>query len=260
MNLENEHRLFACELREKIAWIEINQPPGLGLVRELSHRFSQLGSDDEAHVVILTCSSNRFTTNTGETPELSVLSEDQAVEYAEAGQKLTQQIENLGKPVIAAIDGLVAHAWLELTLASTWRIASAGAEFVFLNAAPNYLPEFGGVARLTRLTGKSRSLHLILTGEPIDAQQALQVGLIDQLTTDRDELKNVCCELGRKICRNAPLAIKYALAAVNAGANLSLNEGLKLESKLFALCFETEDFEEGTRAFLEKRPPVFKGK
>lgn len=256
MKIENNYPSVICRQRETIAWVKINRAITLGLIRELIDLFSGLRSEAGVRVVMLDLG---FENSAGVEAELQALAPDQAVDYARAGQSLTGLIEDLGKPVIAAIDGKLFGAELELALACTWRMAAERAEFALPEARQGRLPGFGGSWRLPRLIGRSRALELILTGEPIDAPEALRIGLIDRLTRDRAELESVCTELAGQISRGAPLAIKYALDAVNHGAEVSLTEGLRLESALFGLCFATDDVKEGAQAFLEKRAPVFKG-
>lgn len=218
--------------------------------------FNALKDNADARVVILTgAGSEVFSAGSA----VTTLTSEQASEYARLGQTLTTLIEDLSKPVIAAINGLANGNGCELALACTLRVAVARAQFAWPEARLGLLPGFGGVTRLARVIGKARALELLLTGAPIDADEALRIGLINRVAKDQSELLTICHELATQISRNAPLAIKYALEAVNHGAALPLAEGLQLEATLFASCFATEDAREGTKAFLEKRAPVFKG-
>jgi enoyl-CoA hydratase len=230
------------------------------LIRELIDLFSELRNDAGVRVVILALS---IESSADIEAELQALAPDQAVDDARVAQNLAGLaglIEDLGKPVIAAIDGQLVGRELELALGCAWRMATERTEFALPEISSGRLPGFGGLSRLPRLIGRSRALELILTGEPIDAREALRIGLIDRLTCDRAGLENICIELAGQISRHAPLAIKYALDAINHGAEGSLTEGLRLESALFGLCFATDDVKEGAQAFLEKRSPVFKGR
>lgn len=222
----------------------------------LQEVFTAIKIDDAVRVVILTGAGNEaFSAGSA----VTTLPPEQISEHARLGQTLTGLIEDLGKPVIAAINGLAYGSGCELALACTWRIAVAQAQFAWPEVRRGLLPGFGGATHLPRLIGKARALEILLTGAPIEADEALRIGLINRVAKDQSELLTICHDLATQISRNAPLAIKYALEAVNHGHALPLPEGLQLESALFARCFATEDAREGTQAFLEKRTPVFKG-
>lgn len=257
--------MINCELRDSFAIVTIsgndeNNVLDTFAMREMARVFSELKSNEAARTVILTGAGEAAFSAGAEIAEISALTPEQAREFARAGRQLTSLIETLGKPVIAAVNGLALGAGCDLTLACAWRIAASNAKFGYPESAHVVSPGFGAASRLPRLIGKARALEMILTGEMIDAEEAMRTGLIHRLAQDRDELMALCENLAMKIGRNAPLAIKYALEAVNRGMEISLDEGLALESALFGLCFATEDAREGARAFLEKRAPVFKGK
>jgi enoyl-CoA hydratase len=258
-----------CERLDSFALVKIareNQGNTLNLstLQELNRIFSGLQKDNEIRAVILTGSGEKAFSAGIEIEEISALTPEQAKEYAREGQGLTDLIEDLGKPVIGAINGLAHGGGCELAAACAWRIAVATATFAQPAVKLGLAPGFGGSTRLPNLMGKSRALEMILTGDAISAEEALRTGLVNRLVADRVELINLCQALARRISRNAPRAVSYALEAVNHGAGhgagLTLAEGLRLESALFALCFATEDVKEGTRAFLEKRDPDFKGR
>lgn len=217
--------------------------------------FTEIKNTADVRVVILMGAGDEAFSAGAE----SALIAEQAKESARVGQTLLNLLEDLGKPVIAAINGLAYGGGCELALACTWRIAVVHAQFAQPEAKLGLLPGFGGITRLPRMIGKACALEMILTGEPIAAEEALRIGLISRVAKDRSELLTICHELATQISRHAPLAIKYALEAVNHGAALPLAEGLRLESALFGLCLATEDVREGTQAFLAKRAPVFKG-
>jgi len=251
-----------CELRDPFAVVTINREArsnALDFVtlRELTPAFSELGSNTSVRTVILTGAGDQAFSEGVDVEAMGALTAEQARDFAFTGQNLASMIEDLGKPVIAAINGSTYGAGCGLASACTWRIAVATAKFGFPEISRGF---FSGASRLGRIIGKSRALEMILTGELIDAEEALRIGLVNRVAQDRKELMAVCEELAMRISRNAPLAIKYALEAVNRGTEIPLNDGLRLESALFGLCFATEDAREGTRAFLEKRQPVFKGK
>lgn len=250
-----------CELRDPFAVVAINREPrnnALDFVtlRELTQFFSDLRSNTSVRAVILTGAGDQAFSEGADVEEMGALTAEQARDFALAEQNLASVIEGVGKPVIAAINGAAYGAGCELASACMWRIASATAKFGFPEISRGF---FGGASRLRRIIGPSRALEMILTGEPIGAEEALRIGLVNRVARDRKELMVVGEELAMRISRNAPLAVKYAIEAVNRGAGRSLDDGLRLESALFGRCFATEDAREGTRAFLEKRQPVFKG-
>jgi enoyl-CoA hydratase len=265
-----------CERYDNFALVIIDrqaQDNGLNqaVIRQLVRTFAELQDDAEVRAVILTGAGEQAFSAGADLEEISHLTPEQAAVYARAGGELAALIEGLGKPVIAAVNGLASGGGCELALLCAWRIASASATFALpdlkhgrdLKHGPDLkhglIPGWGGGSRLSRLIGKSRALEMILTGEPVGAEESLRIGLVDRVVADGGELMAICEELARRIGRNAPLAVKYALAAVNRGSEVALSEGLRLESALFALCFATGDFREGVKAFLEKREPVFKG-
>ncbi len=217
-----------------------------GSIEALRERVEALRDDAAVRSVILTGEGEAFCRGL-ETPQV-----DRAGRRQE-WSALISAIERLGKPVIGVVNGDAIDAGFEIAVACTWRICVDQAGFALTGAG------FSGSSRLSRLIGKSRTLELILTGRRLEASEALAVGLVNQVLPDRAGLMRAAEDLAAHIGRNAPLAVKYALDAVNDGSEMSLEAGLRLESALFALCFATLDVREGARAFLEKRPPDFKG-
>lgn len=246
---------------ETYALIKLNQEAQRysQMLDELSLVLAELREDKAARVVILTGTDKVFSAG-ADVAELAGLTAEQAKHFASTSHKVVSQIINLGRPVIAAVNGLASGDGCELALACAWRIASPQARFVFSKTSRGLIPGFGAVTLLTELIGKARALEVILTGNTINAEEALRIGLINRVVDDSSKLVDVCEELAHQISHNAPLAIQYALEAVNHGSEVSLSDGLRFESALFGLCFATEDVHEGTKAFLEKRQPVFKGK
>jgi enoyl-CoA hydratase len=257
--------LVHCDRSNSLALVTINREDELNeldltTMRELARIFSEIQNDPDVRVAILTGAGQRAFSAGADLEAISALTAEQAKEYAREGQALTVLIEDLGKPVIGAINGLAVGSGCELAMACTWRIATANSTFAQPETRFGLMPGFGGTTRLPKLIGKSRALEMILTGEPLAAQEAMLIGLVNLVVPDSGELMRACRELALQISRNAPLAVKYALEAVNHGAEVTMAEGLLLESSLFGLCFATEDVKEGTRAFLEKRHPVFKSR
>jgi len=257
--------MIHCEFHDSFAVVTINGKDenntlDAPVARELTRVFSELKWNAAARAVILTGAGDYAFSKGADLAEMALLTPEQSRELARAWQALTSLIENLGKPVIAAVNGLAFGVGCDLALACTWRIAVSNAKFAYPEAAYGISAGFGGGARLTRLIGKSCALEMLLTGDAISGEEALRIGLIGRIAVDAAELMNICEELAINIGCNAPLAVKYVLEAVSHGMEVSLNEGLALESAYFGLCFATEDVREGIRAFLEKRPPAFKGR
>src|SRR6185295_14216324 len=168
------------------------------------------------------------------------------------------RIEKLGKPVIAAVNGFALGGGCELALACHVRIAAEGARLGTPEVKLGLMCGYGGTQRLPRLVGRGRALEILLTGEMIDAQEAFRIGLVNRVVP-KDKLLSEAEALLRKMLANAPLSLRYTLEAVGAGLEMPLEEGQNLEATLFGLLSTTDDMKEGTAAFLEKRPPRFKG-
>ena len=249
--------------RNAIGYVKINRPDKLNamnrkVMEELVDCFQSLQTDDEVRVVILTGSGEKAFVAGADINELALLDALTGREKALIGQRAFNLIENLGKPVIAAINGFAVGGGCELAMACTLRIASETARLGQPEVKIGLLPGYGGSQRLPRLVGKGRALEMILTGEPITAAEAHRIGLVNQVVPAA-ELLTAAEKLAQKIVANAPLAIKFALEAVNHGLEMSAAEGQFLEATLFGLCCSTTDMKEGTRAFLEKRPAKFTG-
>jgi enoyl-CoA hydratase len=179
--------------------------------------------------------------------------------YTHRGQSVLDLIENLGKPVIACINGFALGGGCELAMACTMRFASENAKLGQPEVKLGIPPGYGGTQRLPRLVGKGLAMQMLLTGEMITAQEAHRIGLVNEVTA-AVELIPRAEAIAAKISVNAPLAVQYAMEAVNKGMEMTLAEGLFLEAALFAVCCASEDKKEGTTAFLGKRPAQFKGK
>ncbi len=260
-NFANE-KMVLVDQRETFALVTLNRAEEQNLIDaamidELLRIFTDLQRDQTVRAIILTGAGKDFSSGTG-TDALSAMNPEQARNFSLAGQTLADLIENLGKPVIVAINGEAYGYGCELALACAWRIASSHAKFALPGVKSGLTPGFGGASRLSRLIGPPRALELILLGDTISSDESLRVGLVNRVVDEKDLLE-VCQELARMISRNAPLAIRYAMEAVNKGHEMSLADGLRLESALFSLCFATADVQEGTEAFLEKRLPIFRG-
>ena len=224
----------------------------------LSDLFANLDQQPELRAIILTGSGDKAFCAGTDITELAGLDNDQAREVSERGQALCNQIETCGVPVIAAVNGIAAGGGCELALACHLRIAAAGAQFSLPETKLGAIPAYDGRQRLARTIGEGRALEMMLTGRPVSAEEALRFGLVNRVVPG-DQLLKQAEALAQEIAQLAPLAFRACLDAVTQGTQLPLVEGLKLESKLFANLFATDDVREGTSAFLEKRAPVFKG-
>jgi enoyl-CoA hydratase len=252
------------ETRDAVGHLTINRPDKLNalnrqVMRELDECFHAVQHDDAVRVVILTGAGEKAFVAGADIAELATLSAMEGREFSRYGQGVFDLIENLGKPVIAAVNGFALGGGCELAMACTLRVASENARFGQPEVKLGILPGYAGTQRLARLVGKGRALELLLTGEAVTAQEAYRLGLVNQVVSQVD-LMNTAQALAQKILANAPLAIRFALEAVHHGLQMTLEEGQFLEATLFGLCCSTEDMKEGTRAFLEKRPAKFGGK
>ena len=190
--------------------------------------------------------------------ELAVLTPVSGRELARRGQRLFTRIEQLGKPVIAAINGFALGGGCELALACTFRFAADTAKIGLPEITLGLFPGYGGSVRLPRLIGKARAMEIILTGKPVTADEAFRVGLVNRVVPAASlvaEAKAFAAELAAK----APIALRYAMEAIERGLEMPFDEALELEATLFGLVSSTADMREGTTAFLEKRKAVFKG-
>ena len=260
----NEKALL-FEIRDKVGYITMNRPEKLNsltkeTLMDMEVLLSRLREDSECKSVIITGAGDKaFTSGADLDTFLKGREKVMGIEWSRYGQRLFAMFDELGKPTIAALNGLTLGGGLEIALACTFRFACPEARLGFPEITLGFIPGWGGTQRMPRLIGKARALELILTGEIIDAEKALSFGLVNRVVP-RHELMKACEEMAQKIAKNAPLAIRFAMEAVNEGLNMPLKEGLILESTLAPMSCLTEDAEEGITAFLEKRKPDFKGR
>jgi enoyl-CoA hydratase len=252
------------EASEQIARITFNRPNVLNALNrktmdELGDCLKKVRADDAIRVLILTGAGEKAFIAGADINELSQQTPVNGREFTLYGQEIIHRLETLGKPAIAAINGFALGGGCELALACTLRIASRNAKLGQPEVKLGIIPGYGGSQRLPRLCGKGVAHELILTGEMITAEEALRVGLVNRVV-EPAELLATAEAIAKKIIANAPLAVKYALEAVERGMEMPQEEGLYLEATLFGLCCATQDMREGTRAFLEKRPPKFEGR
>ena len=247
-----------------IAYVTLNRPKVLNALskrtwEDLRAAFENARDDAAVRGVILTGAGDKAFIAGADISELTHLTAVEAEKSSSYGQEVLNLIENLGKPVIAAINGFALGGGCETAMACTIRVAVENAKFGQPEVKLGVIPGGGGTQRLPRLVGKGLALQLILTGEMISAQEAYRIGLVNEIVPATDLITRAEAILNQ-IFANAPVAVRYSLEAVNKGMEASLAEGLTLEASLFGLCAGTDDKKEGTQAFLEKRKPQFQGK
>jgi enoyl-CoA hydratase len=252
------------ETRDRIAYVTIDRPKVLNALNmatmtELHKAFMQLKENREVRVVILTGAGEKSFVAGADIGELQKNNPVEAKEYTHRGQAVLDLIENLGKPVIACINGFALGGGCEIAMACTMRLASENAKLGQPEVKLGIIPGYGGTQRLPRLVGKGIAMQLLLTGEMITAQEAHRIGLVNEVVPAA-QLISRAEAIAQAIIKNAPLAIQYCLEGVNHGMEMTQREGLYLEATLFAVCCATEDKKEGTTAFLEKRSANFAGK
>jgi enoyl-CoA hydratase/carnithine racemase len=252
------------EKKGATAYVTLNRPNVLNALntptwKDLRTAFEAARDDAEVRGVILTGAGDKAFIAGADISELAHLGAFEASQSSRLGQEVLDLIEDLGKPVIAAVNGFALGGGCETAMACTIRLASEAAKFGQPEVTLGLLPGGGGTQRLTRLVGKGRAMQLILSGEMISAQEAYRIGLVNEVVPATNLTARAEAIL-KRISANAPIAIKFAIEAVNKASDTSQSEGLLLEASYFGLCAGTEDKKEGTAAFLEKRTPQFHGR
>ena len=252
------------DVKDQIATITFNRPKVLNAlnrktVEELGDALNRAREDSAVRVLILTGGGEKSFVAGADINELAQRTPVDGKDFSLFGQEIFHRLETMGKPSIAAINGFALGGGCELALSCTMRIASKNARLGQPEVKLGIIPGYGGSQRLARLCGKGVAHELVLTGEMISADEALRIGLVNHVVEQAD-LIPTAEGIAKKIIANAPLAVKFAMEAVEHGMEMPQEEGLFLEATLFGLCCATEDMREGTRAFLEKRPTQFKGK
>ena len=260
LTLEN----LLYEKKDAIAYVTLNRPKVLNALSQrtwqnLRTAFEDARDDAAVRGVILTGAGDKAFIAGADISELAQVTAVEAEKSSSYGQEVLNLIENLGKPVIAAVNGFALGGGCETAMACTIRVAVENAKFGQPEVTLGLIPGGGGTQRLPRLVGKGLALQLILSGGMISAQEAYRIGLVNEVVPAADLVTRAEAIL-KQIFANAPLAVKYSLEAVNKGMETSQAVGLSLEASLFGLCAGTEDKKEGTQAFLEKRKPQFQGR
>jgi enoyl-CoA hydratase len=228
-------------------------------IAELECAFFELKTDRAVKAIVFTGAGDRAFIAGADINELAKLDSEQGVEFALRGQRVLELIENLGKPVIAAINGFALGGGCEIAMACHIRLGSTKAKLGQPEINLGVIPGFGGTQRLARLVGEGRCMELVLTGAQIDAQEALRIGLLNRVV-EADDLMSSARKMAETIAAKSAPIVGCCMQATHRGLAGSLAEGLNLEAHLFGLCCATEDKAEGTRAFLDKRKAEFKDK
>jgi enoyl-CoA hydratase len=247
-----------------IAIVTVNRPKVLNALNaltldELRRVVLDLKQDDSVRAVVLTGAGEKAFVAGADINELAVQTPTGGREHALTGQHVFDLIENLGKPVIAAINGYALGGGCELAMACTLRIAADTAKIGQPEINLGIIPGYAGTQRLSRLVGKGKAMELILTGAPIGAVEAERIGLVNRVVPAA-ELMNGAKQLASDLAKNAPIAMRYIINAINKGLEMPFAEGCVFEATLFGLVASTDDMREGTKAFLEKRKPEFRGR
>jgi enoyl-CoA hydratase len=256
--------VVVTRLQDAVLWITVNRPDKLNALNvqtldALHAAFDEAGENMDVRAVILTGAGAKAFVAGADIAEMSGLSAVQAREFSLRGQRLMRAIETCSKPVIAMINGFALGGGLELAMACHLRVAADTARIGQPEINLGLMPGFGGTQRLLRLTGRAAALELCLLGAPIDAQRALQLGLVNRVVP-ADQLEAQTLALAQQLATSAPLALRGILDAIVQGGECAMEQGLQLETAQFGLVFSTDDMREGTSAFLDKRKPAFKGR
>ena len=257
MNFEN----ILISKKENIAVITINRPTKLNAlnkntIEELHDAFKELDSTSTIKAIIITGSGEKAFVAGADISEFADYSIEEGAALARNGQEiLFDFVQNLSTPVIAAVNGFALGGGLELAMASHFRVASTNAKMGLPEVSLGVIPGYGGTQRLPQLVGKGKAMELIMTAGMISAEEAKKWGLVNYVV-EQEELMPLCEKLANKIIRNSSVAIAAAIKSINANYNNTVN-GFDVEIEQFGISFGTNDFEEGTTAFLEKRKPNF---
>jgi enoyl-CoA hydratase len=259
-----DYQTLLLTIKDRIAVITINRPDKLNALNaqcksEMKDLFINLKTNNEVDAVVLTGAGEKAFVAGTDIGELTSLNAKTGEEFSANGIANLDLIQHLGKPVIAAVNGYALGGGCELAMACHIRIASENAKFGQPEVNLGTFPGYGGTQRLPRLIGHGRAMEMILTGNQIDANEAYRIGLVNKIVPLAD-LLSTAETMARSIISKGQPAVRLALKAINATLEKSLSDGLKYEAELWGECCDTEDFKEGTKAFIEKRKPTFKGK
>ncbi len=259
-----EFKYIIYEKSEGIATITLNRPEALNafsreVVEEIMHALEDVKNDENVRVVILTGAGEKAFSAGADIKAMIGMTALKARELSFMGEKLCLALENLEKPVIAALNGYALGGGLEVAMSCDLRIASENARMGQTEINFGLIPGWGGTQRLTRLIGRTKAKELVFTGKMIDAKTAEQLGIVNMVVAP-DKFKETVRQFALELASKAPIAIRVAKALINKGADIALDSALALEREGFGVVASTEDLKEGVSAFTEKRKPTFKGK
>ncbi|MBL7927893.1 MAG: enoyl-CoA hydratase/isomerase family protein [Bacteroidia bacterium] len=257
------YKNILTQIANSVCTVTVNRPDKLNAlnketIAEIGQVVKAAEAESSVRVIIITGSGTKSFVAGADISEFASYTDQQGKELARHGQQVFNSIEKCTKPVIAAVNGFALGGGCELAMACHIRYASDNAKFGQPEVKLGLTPGYAGTQRLPRLIGMGRAIELLITGDMIDAQEAFRIGLVNKVTT-QEELMNACLQLAGKIIQQAPVAIAEALKCVGDYQSKT-TDGFETEIQSFGYCITTEDFKEGTAAFLEKRKPVFKGK
>jgi enoyl-CoA hydratase/3-hydroxyacyl-CoA dehydrogenase len=263
-DLSKAYEALKVEREENVLWIILNRPHRLNtfnevLVEELGDMLNTAENDPSVKCVVITGDGDRAFSAGADVSMFQKATPVQAEEFSRGGQKTFGKIEEMSKPVIAAINGYALGGGLELALACDLRIAAEHAELGSTEINLGLIPGWGGTQRLVRIVGLAKAKEMLMIGNRLKADEALRIGLVHKVV-HFEKLKDEVRTIAKKLAEGPPIAMKYAKHAANFGAQVPLEVGLRLEAALMALAFSTEDIKEGVEALFSKRKPEFKGK
>lgn len=258
-----EYQNLLYEVEDGIALITINRPKALNALNkdtllEIKAAAEEAAFDDDIQVLIITGAGEKAFVAGADITYMMNINALQGRQFGMIGQQVFRMIENLPKPVIAAVNGFALGGGLELAMACDFRVCSENSKFGQPEVGLGVIPGFGGTQRLPRLVGAGMAKELLFTGDTIDAFEALRIGLVNHVVF-AENLLDFTRKLARKICFRGQLAVRLCKSAVNEGLQTDIDRGMSIEADLFGLCFTTEDQKEGMKAFVEKRKANFRG-
>ncbi|MBS7616707.1 enoyl-CoA hydratase [Candidatus Bathyarchaeota archaeon] len=262
--MSKAYETVKVEREESVLWIILNRPHRLNsfndvLMEELADALDTAEKDPSVRCVVITGDGDRAFSAGADVTMFPKATPVKAEEFSRMGQKVFGKIEEMSKPVIAAINGFALGGGLELALACDFRIAAEHAELGSPEINLGLIPGWGGTQRLVRIVGLARAKEMVMLGTRFKAEEALKIGLVHKVV-HFEKLRDEVRELAKKLSEGPPVALKYAKYALNFGTQVPLDAGLRIESGLMALSFSTEDLKEGVEAFMSRRKAEFKGK
>ena len=251
------------DVKDKICTVKINNPEAMNalnstILSELDAAFTEIAANEDVSVVVITGEGRAFVAG-ADISQMSTMNATEGKAFGVQGSAVFRKIENLDKPVIAAINGFALGGGCELAMACDIRIASNKAKIGQPETGLGITPGFSGTQRLPRIVGPGKAKEIIYTAKPITADEAYRIGLVNSVV-EPEALMDAAYAMAKQIAKNAPIALKYSKEAIDKGMQTDIDSAISLENDLFALCFSTEDQKEGMKAFFEKRPAEWKKK